>query len=67
VLPIRQDESEGRWQWTPKTIRQRIKQGRVRITGNKENGFVVSVLKDGEFAKITRGEFKVSGARPTAR
>jgi adenine-specific DNA-methyltransferase len=63
VLPIRQDGTEGRWQWTPKTIRQRMKQGRVRITGSKENGFVVSILKDGEFAKITRGEFKVSGTR----
>lgn len=64
VLPIRQDGSEGRWQWTPKTIRQRMLQGRVRISGGKESGFVVSILKDGEYAKITRGEFSVSGTRP---
>jgi adenine-specific DNA-methyltransferase len=64
VLPIRQDGSEGRWQWTPKTIRERMAQGRVRITGSKEDGFVVSILKDGEHAKVTRGEFKVNGTRP---
>lgn len=64
VLPIRQDGSEGRWQWTPKTIRQRMAQGRVRISGSKEGGFVVSILKDGEYAKVTRGEFSVSGTRP---
>ena len=64
VLPIRQNGSEGRWQWTPKTIRDRLDQGRVRITGSKTNGFVVSVLKNGEYGKITRGEFKVTGKRP---
>lgn len=64
VLPIRQDGSEGRWQWTPRTIRQRMAQGRVRITGNQAGGFVVSILKDGEYAKITRGEFSVSATRP---
>jgi adenine-specific DNA-methyltransferase len=63
VLPIRQDGTEGRWQWTPKTIRARLKQGRVRITGSKTSGFVVSILKDGEYAKITREEFKVNGSR----
>jgi len=63
VLPIRKDKSEGRWQWTPRTIRQRMGQGRVRITGSKKDGFVVSILKDGEYAKLTRGEFKVSGKR----
>ncbi len=61
VLPIRKDGSEGRWQWTPRTLRSRHQQGRVRITGSKDKGFVVSILKDGEFRKITRGEFRVSG------
>lgn len=63
VLPIRQDGSLGRWQWTPKTIQERMKQGRVRITGTKKKGFVVSILKDGEFAKVSRGEFTVTGQR----
>lgn len=61
VLPIRKNGSEGRWQWTPQTFRERLKQGRVRITGNKTKGFVVSIIKDGEFAKISSGEFVLSG------
>ncbi len=64
VLPIRKNGSEGRWQWTPKTFRERLPQGRVRITGSKTDGYVVSILKDGEFAKVKRGEFRVTGNRP---
>jgi adenine-specific DNA-methyltransferase len=64
VLPIRKDGSEGRWQWTPATIRQRLTQGRVRITGSEAGGFVVSILKDGEYAKVTRNEFTITGQRP---
>src|SRR5713101_4209657 len=58
VLPIRKDRTEGRWQWTPKTIRARLEQGRVRITGSKDKGFTVSILKDGEYKKIVKGEFE---------
>ncbi|MGY6554564.1 MAG: site-specific DNA-methyltransferase [Wenzhouxiangella sp.] len=61
VLPIRKDRSEGRWQWSPDTFRERLAQGRVRLTGNAKKGFVVSILKDGEFGKISRGEFEVIG------
>jgi adenine-specific DNA-methyltransferase len=61
VLPIRKDGSEGRWQWTPTTFRDRLNQGRVKITGSKSKGFVVSILKDGEFAKVTSGEFTLTG------
>ncbi len=61
VLPIRKDGSEGRWQWAPDTFQERMNQGRVRITGSMKKGFVVSILKDGEFAKIERGEFQEIG------
>ncbi len=64
VLPIRQDKTEGRWQWTPATLRTRMAQGRVRITGSEQSGFVVSILKDGEFGKIERGEFQVIDRNP---
>lgn len=64
VLPIRQDGSEGRWQWTPSTFRSRLEQGRVRISGSRDKGFVVSILKDGEYRKIQRGEFEVIGTGP---
>ncbi|NLF78561.1 MAG: site-specific DNA-methyltransferase [Chloroflexi bacterium] len=64
VLPIRRDGSEGNWQWAPQTFRDRQKQGRVRITGSANNGYVVSILKDGEYAKIERGEFQEIGRNP---
>ena len=64
VLPIRKDKSEGRWQWTPETFRERMKQGRVRVGGNAKRGFVIYILKDGEYAKIQRGEFQEIGRAP---
>ncbi len=64
VLPIRRDGSEGRWQWAPDTFLERLQQGRVRISGSLDKGFVVSILKDGEFAKIKRGEFQEIGRNP---
>lgn len=61
VLPIRKDGSEGRWQWQPRVFRERLRQGRVRITGNEEKGFVVSILKDGEYKKVLNNEFDLTG------
>jgi len=63
VLPIRKNGTEGNWQWAPKTFHDRAEQGRVRITGSVDKGFVVSVLKQGEYAKIERGEYTVIGKR----
>ena len=64
VLPIRKDQSEGRWQWTPETFRQRMEQGRVKVGGNADRGFVIYVLKDGEYAKVCQGEFQATGRAP---
>jgi len=64
ILPIRQDQSEGNWQWSPKTFRDRHKQGRVKIGGNKKRGFTVYILKPGEYKKIQSGEFKELGRAP---
>ena len=61
VLPIRQDGSEGRWQWTPSTLQSRLSEGRVRISGSIDKGFTVSILKPGEYKKITDGEVEVLG------
>lgn len=63
VLPIRRNGTEGNWQWSPTTFESRLGQGRVRVTGNATSGFVISVLKEGEFAKIGRGEYTVTGYR----
>lgn len=59
LLPIRNNGSEGNWQWAPETFRQRMEQGRVRIGGNEKKGFTVYILKDGEYSKIVNGEFNV--------
>jgi adenine-specific DNA-methyltransferase len=64
VLPIRKNKTQGRWQWTPETLKDRLKQGRVRISGSKTKGYVVNILKDGEYKKIERGEFKIAGKAP---
>jgi|TARA_R110001583_G_scaffold131907_1_gene283732 adenine-specific DNA-methyltransferase len=61
VLPIRKDDSEGRWQWTPATLASRLKEGRVRISGSLDKGFTVSILKPGEYKKILDGEVDVVG------
>lgn len=61
VLPIRKDKTEGNWQWSPETFRERMEQGRVRVGGNKKRGYVIYILKDGEYRKIQRGEFREIG------
>lgn len=61
VLPIRKNKTEGNWQWSPDTFKERIRLGRVRVGGNEKRGFVIYILKDGEFAKIQRGEFQEAG------
>jgi adenine-specific DNA-methyltransferase len=61
VLPMRKNGSEGRWQWAPETFRERLLQGRVKLTGSPKKGFVISILKDGEYGKVLRGEFQEVG------
>lgn len=61
LLPIRQDGSEGNWQAQPETLRERITQGRVRVTGTTKRGYTISTLKRGEYEKVLKGEFEVTG------
>lgn len=61
LLPIRQDGSEGNWQAQPKTLLERIAQGRVRVTGTEKKGYTISTLKRGEYEKILKGEFEITG------
>ena len=61
VLPIRKDRTEGNWQWAAETLQERMQQGRVKVGGNADRGFVMYVLKDGEYAKVRRGEFRETG------
>lgn len=64
LLPIRQDGSEGNWQWSPKLLRERLAEGRVKVGGNKSRGFTIYILKPGEFAKIQKGEYEIVGHGP---
>lgn len=61
LLPIRQNGSEGNWQWSKATIVERMEQGRVRIGGNETKGYTVYILKDGEYSKIVNGEYREIG------
>ena len=59
LLPIRQNGTEGNWQWSTDTFKSRMAQGRVRIGGNETRGYTVYILKDGEYSKIIAGEFAI--------
>lgn len=61
LLPIRDNGTEGRWQWTTETLAERLQQGRVRIGGNSKRGYTVYILKDGEYSKLLNGEFAEIG------
>lgn len=61
LLPIRDDGTEGNWQWSKSTFLQRLAQGRVKTGGNANRGFTIYILKDGEYAKIQNGEFQIIG------
>lgn len=61
LLPIRQDGSQGRWTSQASTLLARVAEGRVRVNGDADKGYSVSVLKDGEWAKVLEGEYEVSG------
>lgn len=64
VWPIRKDGSEGNWQLGPSTLMKHVNQGRVRLGGSPETGFVVYYIKGGEYQKIVRGDYPVLGAHP---
>jgi len=57
LLPIRDDGSEGRWQWSTATLADGLLQGRVKVGGDKKRGFTVYRLANAEYEKIINGEF----------
>ena len=61
VLPIRSNGQQGRWQVSRKELLNRIKQGRIRLGRRTSYGFVINYLPDGEYKKITHGEFEIKG------
>lgn len=61
LLPIRNDGTEGRWQWSTTTLLDGLKDGRVKVGGDKRRGFTVYRLARAEYAKVVNGEFEISG------
>lgn len=61
VWPVRKDGSEGNWQLGPSALMKHVAQGRVRLGGSQEGGYVVYYIKGGEYEKITRGDYPVLG------
>jgi adenine-specific DNA-methyltransferase len=59
LLPIRNDGSEGRWQWSKSSLIEGLNEGRVKTGGDKKRGFTVYRLAKAEYAKVTNGEFNV--------
>lgn len=49
ILPIRRDGSQGRWQISAGELRERMKQGRIRLGRPTAYGFVVNYLPDGAY------------------
>ncbi len=59
LLPIRDDGSEGRWQWSTATLKQGLLDGRVKTGGNSNRGFTIYRLAQAEYEKVINGEFIV--------
>ena len=64
VWPIRKDGTEGNWQLGPAALMRHVQEGRVRLGGSSEKGFVVYYIKGGEYQKILRGDYPVLGRNP---
>lgn len=61
VLPLRRNGTQGRWQVSRIELKNRIRQGRVRLGRETSYGFVVNYLSDGEYEKVVNGEYKIQG------
>ena len=61
IWPIRKDGSQGNWQLGQTALMKHVKEGRVRLGGSPDKGFVVYYIKGGEYRKILGGEYPVIG------
>jgi len=64
VWPIRKDGSHGNWQLGPSALMEHVKQGRVRLGGSRDAGYVVYYIKGGEYEKVVRGDYPILGKNP---
>lgn len=61
IIPIRSNGDEGCWQVGPLELKNRLKQGRIRLGKETAYGFVVNYLPDGEYQKIIEGYYEITG------
>lgn len=61
ILPIRRNGDQGRWQISAPELRERIKQGRVRLGRATAYGFVVNYLPDGAYRDALSDSFEMIG------
>lgn len=61
ILPIRTNGTEGRWQIGSDELKERIKQGRIRLGRQTSYGFVVNYLPDGAYAEVISDRFVIEG------
>lgn len=64
VWPIRKDGTHGTWQLGQTALMRHVDEGRVRLGGSAEKGYVVYYLKGGEYAKVLSGEYASRGRKP---
>lgn len=61
ILPIRRDGSQGRWQISAGELKERIKQGRIRLGRPTAYGFVVNYLPDGAYRDALSEGYELVG------
>lgn len=61
LWPIRADGTHGNWQLSQTKLMEHLAQGRVRLGGSAQKGFVAYYIKGGEYAKILNGTYPVLG------
>lgn len=61
ILPIRRDGSQGRWQISAGELKERIKQGRIRLGRPTPYGFVVNYLPDGAYRDALSDTYELVG------
>ncbi|KQO80445.1 DNA methyltransferase [Frigoribacterium sp. Leaf263] len=64
IWPIRKDGSHGNWQLGQNALLRHVEQGRVRLGGSANKGYVVYYIKGGEYEKIERGDYPIVGRNP---
>ena len=61
IIPIRTNGDEGCWQVSPNELKQRIKQGRIRLGKQTDYGYVVNYLPDGAYQEVISDRWIIEG------